>query len=455
LVKVTRADPDGHELVLAVRERGEVVGEISYLDNRARSATVTAISPCLTYIVPDGRFRRIVTDFNLNDLVFQHVIGRLRESEEIRSELTGLSSRRRIARMLLRLSPGDFCALSQTDFAKAVGLSRSAVASELAWFREQCLVVTGRRRVTITDRPRLAALADGQPDHELSRACVHSWTERSPAIRHRQVSESQHGTPEASMPDHSSQKLPPYRSILAVDTERFTRNPSSRQPDLSAAVQEVLQTAFERCELPEVWERRRFPQSTGDGYLFGSFPETTPFLVHPFLDYLHEVLLEKDDSLRAIDRGLRLRLRVSINIGPVPDSGDELRDRIGTPMNTTFRLLDCTALRDVLKHANPDVTLLASIISQRVFDDVIRGGYTPALHPDRFEQVTAEVPGKDFAEPAWIYIPRPSRLVSPISDGSPMGSRTDPRPGNTYRNVGQQINADEIHGSINYGGRSS
>lgn len=163
LVKVTRLDPDGHELVLAVRGRGEVIGEITYLDNRARSATVTAISACLAYIVPDGYFRKIITDFNLNDLVFQHVTGRLRESEEIRSELTGLAPRRRIARTLLRLSLGDSCPLSQTDFARAVGLSRSAVASELAWFREQRLVVTGRRRVTIADRPRLAAIANGYP----------------------------------------------------------------------------------------------------------------------------------------------------------------------------------------------------------------------------------------------------------------------------------------------------
>jgi hypothetical protein len=148
---------------------------------------------------------------------------------------------------------------------------------------------------------------------------------------------------EAQMPDPSSQPIPPYRGILAVDTERFTGNPSYRQPDLSAAIQESLRTAFDRCGMPELWERRRFAQSTGDGYLLGVYPELVPFLVHPFLDSLHEVLVEKDESLRAVDRGLRLRLRVSINIGPVPDSGDMLRDRIGTPMNATFRLLDCTA----------------------------------------------------------------------------------------------------------------
>jgi hypothetical protein len=257
------------------------------------------------------------------------------------------------------------------------------------------------------------------------------------------------------MLDRSSQELPPYRGILAVDTERFTSNPSNRQPDLSATIQKALRVASERCGLPEIWEQRRFPQSTGDGYLLGSLPETVPFLIYPFLDSLHQVLLETDDSLRSIDRGLRLRLRVSINIGPVPDSGDEVRDRIGTPMNSTFRLLDCTAVRDALRQANPDVTLLAAIVSQRVFDDVVRGGYTPALHPDRFEQVTAEVPGKDFAEPAWIYVPRPSHAAARPKADSPVRTTAEPTPGKTYRNTGQQINAEQIYGGISYGGQAS
>jgi len=175
LVKVARLEPDGHELVLAVRGRGEIIGEITYLDNQERSATVTAISACLVYLVPGIRFRRIVSDFNISDAVLRHVTARLRESEDIRSELTRLPPRRRIARMLLRLSVGEDCALSQWDIAKAVGLSRSAVASELAWLREHGLVSTGRGRVTITDGLRLRALADGRPG-QLSAACVHSWT---------------------------------------------------------------------------------------------------------------------------------------------------------------------------------------------------------------------------------------------------------------------------------------
>jgi CRP/FNR family transcriptional regulator, cyclic AMP receptor protein len=162
LVKVTRVEPDGHELVLAVRGHGEIIGVITYLDSQERSATVTAISACLAYTVSEVRFRRIVGEFNIGDAILRHVAARLRESDDIRSELASLAPRRRIARMLLRFSLGENCVLSQWDIAKAVGLSRSAVAGELAWLRVRGLVITRRGRVTITNLARLNDLADGR-----------------------------------------------------------------------------------------------------------------------------------------------------------------------------------------------------------------------------------------------------------------------------------------------------
>lgn len=259
------------------------------------------------------------------------------------------------------------------------------------------------------------------------------------------------------MPDFASRMLPPYRGILAVDTERFTGNPSARQPYLSAAVQEVLRVALERCGHLQIWEQRRFPRGTGDGYMFGVLPEVLPFLLWPFLDALHKTLAEKDDSLRAINRGTRLRLRLSVNVGPVTEPGDESRDPIGDAVNTTFRLLDSSPVKDALKESNPDVTLMAVVVSQRVFDDVIRAGYTPALHPDQLMQVTAEVPGKDFAEPAWLYVPRPSRLASRNDKDTP--AESPERPGRQgapfYQNTGQQIITEQVHGDITYRGTSS
>jgi CRP/FNR family cyclic AMP-dependent transcriptional regulator len=163
-VKITRLEADGNEIVLAVRGRGEIIGEASYLGDQVRSATVTAISICVTYVVPHLSFQRIVNEFSLNGSVLRHLADRLRESEEIRSELASLPPRRRIARMLLRFSLADELALPQVDLAKAVGLSRSAVALELAWFRQHGLVATSRGRVTITDRSRLCYLVGDASD---------------------------------------------------------------------------------------------------------------------------------------------------------------------------------------------------------------------------------------------------------------------------------------------------
>jgi biotin operon repressor len=115
---------------------------------------------CVTYIVPHLSFRRIVEEFGLGNLVLRHLTDRLRESEEMRSELAGLSPRRRIARLLLRFSQSGELALSQEELARAVGLSRSAAALELAWLRDHGLVATSRGRVLITDRPGLLRLAD-------------------------------------------------------------------------------------------------------------------------------------------------------------------------------------------------------------------------------------------------------------------------------------------------------
>ncbi|MQY09483.1 Crp/Fnr family transcriptional regulator [Actinomadura macrotermitis] len=159
-IKVTRLEPDGEELLLAVRGPGEVIGELAVLDESTRSANVLALTQCITYVLAASRFRRILTEFDVEGMVLRHVIGRYREGEEVRAELAELPAEGRVARVLLRFAsavggPRPVLCLSQDELAGAAGLSRAAFAAELGKLRERNVVATGRRRVTICDPARL------------------------------------------------------------------------------------------------------------------------------------------------------------------------------------------------------------------------------------------------------------------------------------------------------------
>ncbi|GAA4635866.1 hypothetical protein GCM10023196_083240 [Actinoallomurus vinaceus] len=251
-----------------------------------------------------------------------------------------------------------------------------------------------------------------------------------------------------------------YRAIVGVDTKSFTGNPSSRQPYLSARIPEVLEEAFARSGLTEAWKDARFPQDTGDGHVIGTDPRWLPSLVSPFPDVLQEVLEEEDRRLSAVDRNLRMRLRVSIHAGLLPDSGQGLRtDGKGKPMNDAHRLLDSTPVREALKDSNPDVTLVAVIISQHVFESFVQEHFTK-LHPSRLAPVEARVEGKVFAERAWLYVPKPSHGHPGDDSGDP--ARPDSNPpatptggtGAIIGNRGAVANHNTVGGSFsqNVGG---
>jgi CRP-like cAMP-binding protein len=157
-VKVTRVDPDGNELLLAIRGPGEVIGEMAVLDGTTRLATITALAPCITYVLASASFLRIVREKHVEGTLLRHVIARYRESEEVRAELVGMQ---RIVRVLIRFADvigGEQPELdiSQEELAGATGLSRASVTATLATLRRQGVISTGRRSLVIRDLKGLA-----------------------------------------------------------------------------------------------------------------------------------------------------------------------------------------------------------------------------------------------------------------------------------------------------------
>jgi CRP-like cAMP-binding protein len=148
-------------VVLAVRRAPSCLGELSALDARPRSATVTAIDSVSVRVVPGERFRAFLEATPRATLVFlTSMTGRLRDADRRRVEFVGLDSVGRVATQLLELveqfgsDTGDGMvridvALTQDELAGLTGASREAVGKALSLFRQRGWIVTGRRSITV------------------------------------------------------------------------------------------------------------------------------------------------------------------------------------------------------------------------------------------------------------------------------------------------------------------
>jgi hypothetical protein len=212
--------------------------------------------------------------------------------------------------------------------------------------------------------------------------------------------------PSDSLPFRASRDLPPYRGILAVDAKGFTAEPSSTHQAISGLIPKLVGLAFGKAGLAEVWDDPSFFGPTGDGFAVGVPTRILPYLVHPFFAELQQVLARHNESVRYGEP--QIRLRASLHVGPLPlHPTDPALGGNGTPRNETHRLLDSQPVRAILAAASPEVTYLAVVVSDRVYEDVVRAGYA-GRHPKHFVDVSATVTGKEFAQRAWLYVPEPS-----------------------------------------------
>ncbi|MEH1017667.1 hypothetical protein V6U90_31910 [Micromonospora sp. CPCC 206060] len=222
--------------------------------------------------------------------------------------------------------------------------------------------------------------------------------------------------------------LPPYRAILAVDAKGFTAEPGSTHEAISKSLLDLVGDALIGAGLRAEWDQPAFLGPTGDGFAVGLPTYVLPYLVDPFPRLLQERLADHNRQGR-----VRLQLRVSLHVGPLPaDPENPHWTGNGDSRNETHRLLDSAPVKAVLAAASPRVTFVACIFSDRVFADVIAAGYA-GIHPDRCLPVIATVDGKAFSRQAWLYIPEvsgnllgvlPATPAPAPEAGKPEGPRT-------------------------------
>ena len=196
---------------------------------------------------------------------------------------------------------------------------------------------------------------------------------------------------------------PPFRALLTVDAEGYSRNRDVELPGLHTKIRYAVECACEQSGLREAWRGVHFLQSTGDGLLVVLPYDAAALLIHPFTEHLQEVLAQIAPPLRA--SGLSLRLRAAVHVGLVDDE-DPVTGGISAATNDVSRLLDCEPLRAALRDSDPNVTFAAMVVSAQAHDMFVRGGHT-GLQPSQLTKVRATV--KQFNQVAYLYVPVPSR----------------------------------------------
>jgi CRP/FNR family transcriptional regulator, cyclic AMP receptor protein len=161
-VKLSSLSEEGREVVLAIRGPGDLLGELSAIDDAPRSATGVALEPVEALVVPAGDFRRFLERNPLVALLIMRMLSRrLRDADRKRVEFAAHDSMGRVAARIVELSErfGDRIEaglridlpISQEELAGWTGCSRDSVVKALQAMRGLGWIETERRRITVLE----------------------------------------------------------------------------------------------------------------------------------------------------------------------------------------------------------------------------------------------------------------------------------------------------------------
>src|SRR3954471_8203307 len=105
LVKVMVASQQGEERIISLLGPKTIVGELSMIDGRPRSASVVAIADCSLSFVSRAKFEKYTEAHpELTSYLVRTLARRLREADDALAAATFLSVKGRLARALLNLA---------------------------------------------------------------------------------------------------------------------------------------------------------------------------------------------------------------------------------------------------------------------------------------------------------------------------------------------------------------
>lgn len=161
-VKVTRTSDDGREVILSILESGDIFGEMSLLDGKARSASVIAIENSELLLLRRGDFLQILEDFpQIAIALLKELAGRIRKSDTQIKSLSLQDAMGRVASTLILLADEIGKAREsgviisriplQQDLANMAGTSRETISRVFKAMENEGLIKREGRKLYIED----------------------------------------------------------------------------------------------------------------------------------------------------------------------------------------------------------------------------------------------------------------------------------------------------------------
>jgi CRP/FNR family transcriptional regulator, cyclic AMP receptor protein len=156
-LKAVSTSVHGEELLLAVVEPGETVGELAVADGGCRSATLVALSDCTLLRLPRGVVLAVAERSPvLARALMASLAGTIRRLTGSAADLVFLDAPRRIAKLLLTLATGAGhlvvrTGLTQSELAERVGASRQTLNAALQGFQRRGWISVHGQEVAIRD----------------------------------------------------------------------------------------------------------------------------------------------------------------------------------------------------------------------------------------------------------------------------------------------------------------
>ncbi len=170
-VRIYVPSAQGADLTLAILGPGDFFGDLSLLDGQPRSASADAMQETRALILERSDFLDLMRSRPEAALAVMSVVSkRLRETDEMASDLAFLDVGGRLAKKLLELASSHGVkrddgtlldvTITQEQLANMIGVTRESVNRNLAQFRRNGLITSQGRRIILRDPDGLRDLCE-------------------------------------------------------------------------------------------------------------------------------------------------------------------------------------------------------------------------------------------------------------------------------------------------------